>query len=171
MTLKLAKKAPVKVCKDCKLLPLSQQPSPPRPIAVLKKKGKPDRLAPGPRCFTHWIAYRDATRARNHGRRVATIYGITVEFYWKLYEFQNGMCYICERAYGKTKRLAVDHDHKCEAGHPVENACELCVRGLLCTMCNRKIVGHLRDDPAAFRRGAEYLENPPARRLMIAMAA
>lgn len=159
-----ATKAAVKECKDCLLLPVAERPKRPRSV-INAKTGKP---FPGPRCRTHHLAKRDADRARSHGRRVATIYGITVEFYWELYEFQGGMCFICERAYGKTKRLAVDHDHSCDQGHPKDKACNLCVRGLLCTMCNRKIVGHLRDDPAAFRRGADYLENPPARRLRLA---
>lgn len=167
MAARVVKAPAVKECKDCKLLPIGERPTKPRPIYIIKKKGRPDQPAPGPRCYTHYIAYRDATRVRNHGRRVASIYGITIEFYWELYEFQGGKCYICERAYGKTKRLAVDHDHSCTTGHDKEVACQECVRGLLCTMCNRKIVGHLRDDPAAFRRGAEYLENPPARRLRL----
>lgn len=163
----LVRKVAVKECKDCLLLPESERPQRPRSV-INSKTGKP---FPGPRCQTHHLVKRNADRVKSHGRRVATIYGITVEFYWALYEFQGGKCYICERAYGKTKRLAVDHNHTCTADHPAENACELCVRGLLCTMCNRKIVGHLRDDPKAFRRGAEYLENPPARRLRETFAA
>lgn len=161
------KKPPVKVCKECLLLPEAERPTRPRPVV----DSKTGQQYPGPRCKTHHLAKRTADSLRSHGRTVATVYGITVEFYWALYEFQGGMCYICERAYGKSKRLAVDHDHKCDAGHSPDKACELCVRGLLCSTCNRKIVGHLRDDPAAFRRGAEYLEDPPARRLRAVMAA
>ncbi|WP_237113499.1 endonuclease domain-containing protein, partial [Mycobacteroides abscessus] len=36
-------------------------------------------------------------------------FGLTPEDYWKLYEYQNGRCYLCQRASGRTKRLAVDH--------------------------------------------------------------
>ena len=77
-------------------------------------------------------------------------YGLTPEQYWALYEAQGGVCYICERATGKTKRLAVDHSH--ESGY---------VRGLLCGICN-KILGHLRDDWLAAYRLNMYLKYPPA---------
>jgi|GEM_PF-6267044 len=178
---RVRKPAPVKPppeCKECRALPYLEPGTEPvpdkqyrprvrRPLA----KDKSGKLVPGPRCTTHTRAKRAVDSAASHARRVVKTYGISSEFYWQLYEFQKGMCYICERAYGKSKRLAVDHNHSCTADHPAENACTLCVRGLLCTMCNRKIVGHLRDDPAAFRRGAEYLEDPPARRLLARLAA
>ena len=143
----------------------------PEPGVVYRPRVDRPAPHPGPRCDTDHRAKTTADKLRIHGRRVVKVYGITPEFYWALYEFQGGKCYICELAYGKSKRLAVDHNHNCDEGHPKDRACEKCVRGLLCTTCNRKIVGHLRDDPDAFRRGAEYLENPPARRLQIAMAA
>lgn len=82
-------------------------------------------------------------------------YGITGEQYWALYQFQNGRCWICQRATGKTKRLAVDHDH--ETGE---------VRGLLCGRCNHDVLGHLRDDPELIMRAAHYLWSPPARRVL-----
>lgn len=83
-------------------------------------------------------------------------YGITAEQYWKLYEYQGRCCYICQRAKGTArKRLSVDHDHNTGL-----------VRGLLCSPCNRNVVGHLRDDPEAFFRGGMYLRNPPAFRVI-----
>jgi len=81
-------------------------------------------------------------------------YGITPEQYWALYEAQGGVCYICQRATGKTKRLSVDHDHA--TGY---------VRGLLCGPDN-KILGHMRDDPDMARRVASYLEAPPAHNII-----
>lgn len=79
-------------------------------------------------------------------------YGITADEYWSIYEWQGRTCYICRRANGTgRKKLSVDHDHI--TGY---------VRGLLCGPCNRDVVGHLRDDPAAFLRGASYLDSPPA---------
>lgn len=86
---------------------------------------------------------------------------MTAEQYWQLYEYQGGHCYLCQRATGKRKRLAVDHDHAC---CPTTPTCGRCTRGLCCGTCN-KMFGHLRDDPAAFLRGAEYLTNPPAHRI------
>ena len=114
---------------------------------------------PGPRCREHRIAFKRAQHARKHAEWIFRTYGITSEEYWAIYEAQDGLCYICRRAKGKDqdgkgsgKMLSVDHNHK--TGE---------VRGLLCGPCNRDVIGHLRDDPAALRRGAEYLENPPAR--------
>lgn len=80
------------------------------------------------------------------------IYGLTADQYWAIHAFQGGYCYICRRANGLgEKRLSVDHDHKTGI-----------VRGLLCLKCNREILGHLRDDPEAFQRAIDYLDDPPA---------
>lgn len=63
------------------------------------------------------------------------------------------------RATGKTKRLAVDHDHN-KGLHNRE-----AVRGLLCGMHN-DMVGKMRDNPEAFEYLADYLRNPPARKVL-----
>lgn len=78
-------------------------------------------------------------------------YGITAEEYWAIYEHQGGCCYICQRATGVRKRLSVDHCH--ETGR---------VRGLLCTGCNRNVLGHLRNCVMALARAIIYLLFPPA---------
>lgn len=96
-------------------------------------------------------------------------YGISQEFYDQLLAYQGGRCFICHRKPGRIP-LAVDHDHRLPAGPDS-------VRGLICgrsardhatgrdyPACNR-IVGMARDNPEFFRRGADYLENPPAKRL------
>lgn len=83
------------------------------------------------------------------------VYGITGEEYWAVYRYQLGRCFICERATGTRKRLSVDHCH--ETG---------VVRGLLCQRCNRDVLGHLRDDVAAFERVIDYLQEPPAVRVL-----
>lgn len=106
---------------------------------------------PGPRCATHHRAKTKQTRKYNHGQHILKTYGITSEEYQRIYEAQGGKCFICKRATGQRRKLAVDHDHK--TGF---------VRGLLCKTCNRKVLGHLRDDPEAFVRGRRYLEHPPA---------
>ncbi|MGH7867573.1 MAG: endonuclease domain-containing protein, partial [Candidatus Dormibacteraceae bacterium] len=36
----------------------------------------------------------------------------------------------------------------------------------LCKPCNRDVLGHLRDDPAALQRAIDYLTNPPARAVL-----
>jgi hypothetical protein len=77
-------------------------------------------------------------------------YALTEAEYWRIHAEQDGMCYICQRARGLSRRLAVDHDH--DTGF---------IRGLLCHPCN-KMLGHLRDSPHAFVRAAHYLLHPPA---------
>lgn len=115
------------------------------------------------RCVTCVRERRAATRRTAHGRYVEATYGITENEYWALYEAQGGRCYICQRATGRSKRLAVDHDHSC---CPETPACGRCVRGLLCKLCNRDVLGHLRDSIEALQRGIDYLTNPPARRVL-----
>jgi len=106
--------------------------------------------APGPRCATCHREARKASRRASHGRWILKTYGLTLEQYEALYEAQGGVCYICRRATGKTRRLAVDHCHV--TGW---------VRGLLCKPCN-SILAHARDDVDFFHRADRYLVDPPA---------
>lgn len=127
----------MKPCKDC----VAEGIATPRPP-----------IYPGPRCYTHHQRIAKQRRIANHGRHVQK-YGITAEQYDALYEAQGGVCAICRRANGKTKRLAVDHDH--ETGE---------VRGLLCGPDNL-MIGRLR--VAGMVRALEYVHNPPARRVLL----
>ncbi|GAB4584441.1 hypothetical protein Ntsu_22730 [Nocardia sp. IFM 10818] len=106
---------------------------------------------PGPRCATHHRKKRTIRRDYSHEKHIGETYGITKEEYWAIYEAQGRKCAICRRATGVRKKLSVDHDHATGM-----------VRGLLCTMCNRNVLGHLRDEPEAFDRGKRYLSHPPA---------
>lgn len=94
-----------------------------------------------------------ARKARQHGQHVERTFGITAEEYEAILAFQGGACAICQRATGKSKRLAVDHDH--ETGE---------VRGCLCSTCNWIVIG--RYTPAALARAITYLVNPPARQVL-----
>ncbi len=116
-------------------------------IATSRKAGYP-----GPRCYTHNKAQKSSRRKLTQEQRWLKVYGITAEEYWKIYEYQGGVCYICRRATGKGRRkLSVDHCH--ETG---------IVRGLLCNTDNAKVLGHARDDIEFFERCIEYLNHPPA---------
>lgn len=99
---------------------------------------------PGPRCATHHRAFRKAQKARNHDRMVVRTYGLQPGEYEEIKASQDGKCLICRVATGKTKRLATDHCHACNA-----------VRGVLCGPDNQ-LIGRL--GPAALRRAADYLE-------------
>lgn len=112
-------------------------------------------------------AQLEQARRRREAARKANLkarHGMTAEQYDMLLAFQQGVCYICRRATGKTRALSVDHDHAVareSCGHPHDESCIDCWRGLLCHTCNR-MLGHLRDDPEAFSRAAVYLRYPPA---------
>lgn len=111
--------------------------------------------ASGSRCKAH-------SAAAAHSGRLASIYGITRDDYLALLELQGGVCAICGQT-PRTKRLAVDHDHKTGL-----------VRGLLCADqergCNHAVLGSLEAravDSAveAAYRLISYIENPPFQRL------
>lgn len=81
-------------------------------------------------------------------RRYKRLYGISVEEYDKMLEFQDGKCAICHKP-PKNKRLAVDHDHKTGI-----------IRGLLCSMCNQSLHGRITQD--WLFDAYEYLHLTPA---------
>jgi hypothetical protein len=127
-------------CKDCK--------SKTRPASY-----------PGPRCHTCWRIETKRRKEVAHGRHIEKNYDTTQEEYDAYYKAQGGRCAICRRATGKARRLAVDHNHK--TGE---------VRGLLCNLCNRYVIGMLaQDDPEILDRAADYLRNPPARDVLRAL--
>lgn len=105
-------------------------------------------------CYRCTSAVKKDAATSAHRTRVAGVYGIGRDDYDRLYAAQGGMCPICQRATGKTRRLSVDHDHA-----------TLAVRGLLCRPCN-SMLGHGRDEVAFFERVIAYLLTPPARSVL-----
>lgn len=93
---------------------------------------------------------RACKSATTHEAMVAKTYGITGDDYEALLKRQGGKCAIC-RARPKSKRLAVDHDHKSGA-----------VRGLLCSRCNHDLMGAAWDSLAVAVALWHYLNTPPA---------
>jgi hypothetical protein len=110
---------------------------------------------PGPRCATHHRARKTKRKSTNQEQRWMSTYGITADEYWAIYRYQLGKCFVCERATGARKALSVDHCHATGI-----------VRGLLCSTCNSRVLGHLRDDTAALERAIDYLNRPPAVRVI-----
>lgn len=108
---------------------------------------------PGPRCYSHWKVRQKEVKAANHEKRVQSTYGLKKGEYAQLYSFQGGLCALCRRATGSSRRLSVDHDHQSGA-----------VRGLLCRPCNT-LLGHARDKATFFYRCLAYLEGPPYKRM------
>jgi hypothetical protein len=105
------------------------------------------------------LAKREQSEAA-HERRVESLYGLRPGEYKKIYLAQGGRCPIkgC-KARGVSRRLAVDHDHK--LGLHNRDA----VRGLLCLFHNRDL-GYAGDDPEVFDSMADYLRDPPARKVL-----
>lgn len=93
---------------------------------------------------------RACKSAKTHGAMVAKTYGLTADDYERLLRAQGGRCAIC-RARPKSKRLAVDHDHKTGA-----------VRGLLCSRCNHDLMGSAWDSMAMATALWHYMNTPPA---------
>lgn len=123
----------------------------------------PEGMAPA--VARAWLAFFRKAASGKAG------YTCSPELYVTLYKAQLGRCYVCQTAKGinpedpkgrGTGRLGVDHNHGTGA-----------VRGLLCVKgewsCNR-IIGRYRDNPEAFRRAYQYLQQPPAYLLALVQA-
>lgn len=93
---------------------------------------------------------RACSSAKAHGSMIEKTYGLTAGQYDALLASQGGRCAIC-RARPKSKRLAVDHDHKTGA-----------VRGLLCGRCNHDLMGSAWDSMAMATALWHYMNTPPA---------
>lgn len=109
---------------------------------------QPDRMT-GPRC-------KPCASQKAHDKRVGEVYGLKPGQYAELLRFQGGVSAITKTT-PRSKRLAVDHDHK--TGE---------VRGLLTKHENYYVIGWLEsfDDPFAILDALrDYLIEPPAKRL------
>lgn len=95
---------------------------------------------------------RTCARA-NSAVQVIKKYGITLDEYERLMEEQDRSCAICRQPFGDNKPH-IDHDHSCCPGG---KACGKCVRGLLCSDCNKGI-GFFRDASQHLRQAANYLD-------------
>lgn len=96
---------------------------------------------------------RAARSAASHETRVRSTYGLGAGEYDLLFHLQEGRCAICGGT--RKQRLSVDHCHKSQL-----------VRGLLCRMCNGRLLTAARDQPRVLRAAAQYLDDPPAPRLI-----
>jgi Recombination endonuclease VII len=123
-------------------------------------------LKPGPRCEEHWRAEKQRRAKVAHGHRIELEFGITSDQYWAIYEAQGGSCFICRRATGRKKRLAVDHDHHKGCGHHPSVGCPRCIRALLCSPCNQ-ILGRLDED--GLRRAIHVLNHAPAQQVLLSL--
>ena len=87
-------------------------------------------------------------------------HNLTLESYGKLLSTYDNRCWICnkeeryiEPTSGETRRLCIDHSHKC---CPKGKSCRNCRRGLLCKSCNNGL-GFFLDDPGLLEAAISYL--------------
>lgn len=95
---------------------------------------------------------RDCSKLIGHAGNLRK-YGMSVDDYITLEKSQNGVCKTCNQKEKYNKRLSVDHDHSCCPG---ATSCGKCIRGLLCSSCN-KTLGMINDDVNILKRMMEYL--------------
>ncbi|MGW5735761.1 MULTISPECIES: endonuclease domain-containing protein [Streptomyces] len=113
-----------------------------------------ERFFSGPRGRICLTCQKKARRKSSHASRVQKTYGLESGEYGVLFESQGRACAICRGT--RTRNLDVDHCHKTGL-----------VRGLLCARCNRTLLGRgLRDSAQVARSAAEYLDDPPAPRII-----
>jgi len=80
-------------------------------------------------------------------------YGLTLEQYKAMKAKSNNTCYICGKPPTNKKALHIDHNHK--TGQ---------VRGLLCFLCNRYLIGKMGDEENCvqlFLKASSYLAGKP----------
>lgn len=84
---------------------------------------------------------------RTKNNDLKRMYGITLEEHNKMFDEQNGACYLCHKpGDGRWKKLCVDHDHKTGK-----------VRKLLCRSCNTAL-GQVGDNIDLLERMVTYLK-------------
>ena len=92
------------------------------------------------------------------------VYGITLLEYGKILALQKMGCAICGRP-PTSKALSVDHKHQRGDAKRGGKEKRPFVRGLLCWMCNTAI-GKFRDNSTKMRAAADYIDNPPAKKVI-----
>lgn len=179
---------PTKIeCYDCALLPtLIDSVEASLDTAVQLRPRAPRKIDPRslethktrPRCTTHWLAWRNAQRAKGAAARSRKRSGLDEETRQAVRELQGDRCPCgAPLVPASGKRLEPDADHCHELAlthdHPEEVACEECFRGFLCRHCNREVIGYLTNRwgrptsevISALRALADYLDDPPMRQL------
>lgn len=100
------------------------------------------------------------TRDEKRDKYLREKYGISLAIYRQMLALGGGACWLCRRKPKATSRpLNVDHDHK--TGR---------VRGLLCFMCNHRVLSRGCDKPEIHERAATYLRSDFDGRQMASMS-
>lgn len=119
-----------------------------------------------PRCATCESEEKKRRKTVAKASRVLRVYSLPEDERVALKAWQGGRCYICQVATGRTKELAVDHDHGCCPG---PTSCGRCIRALCCGPCNQ-LLGRW-NSPAKLARAAKVLLFHPAQHFLRAYRA
>jgi len=103
-------------------------------------------------------------RAKDY--RLRKVYGISFYEYKRILAVQEGNCAICGKPPKPGRSLHVDHKHQQGERKLSGDEKRRYVRGLLCWMCNTAI-GKFRDNSTKMRAAADYIDNPPAKKVII----
>jgi hypothetical protein len=119
-----------------------------------------------PRCATHkdqadfnpskvnWDGLQSYCRECSSWQVMWTRHRLRREQYEELLAGQEGGCAICGITQCESgNRFSIDHDHSCCPG---ERSCGECIRGLLCSACNR-MISNARDSVETLKAGIAYL--------------
>ena len=102
-----------------------------------------------------WVRENPEKTALRLRRSWLKRYNLTLDEYDDLLAAQGGVCAICKTDKpGGMGRFHIDHDHACCPEE--QRSCGKCIRGLLCSYCNRYLA---RGDPERLRNAADYIEN------------
>lgn len=108
-------------------------------------------------------ASKKAARAAQRDAYLRKTYGITQEEYLVMAARYSGTCWVCRVPPKPGKNLAVDHDHKLAKTEGVRKS----IRGVLCFMCNKKLIGRRRREHAyLFSNAAQYLAESWAQNIL-----
>lgn len=112
---------------------------------------KPPRVCLIDGCDSHLYA-KDLCHAHYSKQRKWRSYGVDAARYQEMLREQGGVCAMCaqpetiiDNPSGKTKDLAIDHDHATGK-----------IRALLCSSCNTAL-GLFNDDPALLAKARDYV--------------
>lgn len=134
-----------------------------RPCQGPCHRNRSEKFFKSPRARICKICQRETRRKALRAYRLNNVYEMTQDEYDALYEAQEGKCAACgqERDY----LLHVEHDHKIEREEGVKKS----IRGLCCKSCNN-LIRDARDNAQLLRSIADYLEDPPAQKILAALS-
>lgn len=127
-----------------------------------KRNGETERqLTPMDKVY-YYDGQKKFTYRDSRIRHLSKFYNMSMETYD---EMAKAGCWVCGRTHNYSRRLHVEHDHKC---CPSNKSCGECVRGIVCNKCNILIgkyeKNQMRDDNPNKQKVINYLLNYEMRR-------